>query len=79
MTSIFEVENWGNNQIIIQVPATFPTCLPTSQFVPQHVPKNTSPYPISLALSSTLVTYIKENTTICHIFGDCPKFHQIFL
>ncbi len=55
----------------------FSTCSPSSQCVPQHGPNNTWRYPISFALSSSRSDLYyraqKGETTINHLFWDCPK------
>jgi len=64
------------NVLPIKFPMSFQTCSSSSQCVPQHGPNNTSLYPISFALSSTLVTYgkvPKRRRLQLYLFWDYPK------
>jgi hypothetical protein len=63
-----------------RIPNRLSTSSLSSQCVPQHAPNSSSFYPISFALSSTLVTYITSSKGVIStdVFWDCPSLMNSF-
>ncbi len=63
-----------------RIPNRLSTSSLSSQCVPQHAPNSSSFYPISFALSSTLVTYINSSKGVIStdVFWDCPSLMNSF-
>jgi len=73
---ILNVFSLSSQCVPIKVPNGFPTCFPSSKFVPQHVPNSTSICPICIAQHSPLWT----NTfgpilCLCHM---CEVITSVF-